>query len=359
MKKLIISCGSLVSGGAERVVSVLTPSFADHYESVKLCLWATKPVFYQIDRRVSVIDIEKESGSKSTLKKIIWFRHYILSESPDIILSFLYPWSMKVMTSLLFTKTTVIVAERQDPRFVRGGWLIKTLRHLLYLRAKGILVQTNENKKYYRGSLNKKTYAIYNPVGMSNEWVGKALTTAKENTIITVGRLNPAKNHILLINAFSLFVKKYPHYKLLIYGEGPLKDEIENYIRRKGLEDCVILKGAIKEVFSHMISAKVFVLSSIYEGMPNALIEAMCLGLPCVSTRVSGATELIKQGINGILIDNDEQQLAKALETLIDDSYSSRLAKNASQLYSQVELDTICNQWIDYLDTIYDGIQKN
>ena len=105
MRKLFISCGSMITGGAERVVSVLTTPFANHYETVKLCLWVTAPIFYPVDKRVSIIDIEKEAGSKNTIKKMLWLRRYIQSEAPDLILSFLYPWSMKVMMSLLFTKT--------------------------------------------------------------------------------------------------------------------------------------------------------------------------------------------------------------------------------------------------------------
>jgi len=354
--KLVISCATLGSGGAERVISVLTTPFADHFDSVIICLWISSPIFYKIDDRVEIVDIEKKAGSKSIIKKMIWFRRFIKNESPDLLLSFLYPWSMKVIMSLLFTKTPIVVAERQDPRVVRGGWLTKALRHLLYLRAKGILVQTNENKQYYTGRLNNKVFAIYNPVSMSEEWVGKALDSPKDDVIVTVGRLNPAKNHPLLINAFGEFVKKHPSYKLLIYGDGPLKNDMERLIDEKRLSERVLLKGATKDVFSQIVSAKAFVLSSDYEGMPNALIEAMCLGLPCISTKVSGATELIESDKNGLLIDSDAQQLIDALERVLDSAFSTSLSNNAVQVYEKVRLDSICKQWISYLDNFCNGV---
>lgn len=357
MSKLYISCATLGSGGAERVISVLSTPFADHYDTVKVFTWITAPVFYRVDSRVELIDIERESGSKSILRKMVWFRKHIKKESPDLLLSFLYPWSMKVLMALAFTRVPIVVAERQDPRIVRGGWLTKSLRHFLYLRTKGILVQTEENKQYYRGALNHRTYAIYNPVSLASEQIGKALVAPKTDTIVTVGRLDPAKNHFLLIDAFGLFSQAHPGYHLSIYGDGPLRSPIEKYIEEKGLQDMVELKGAKKDVISHIVSAKAFVLSSKYEGMPNALIEAMCVGLPCVSTKVSGATELIRSGENGILIDDDAQQLANALSSVVEDvPFAESLAGNAVRLYEKVNLNTICKQWIDYIDSIENGL---
>lgn len=349
-KKLYISCATLKSGGAERVISVLSGPFSEHFEKVKIFLWISAPIFYNIDTRVDIIDIEKKAKSKNILRKMIWFRSYIKKDAPDLLLSFLYPWSMKVIMSLMFTKIRVVVAERQDPRVVRGGWIIKSLRQLLYHRAKGILVQTNENRQYYGKRLYKRTHAIYNPVSMSEEWVGKALRTEKTNSIVTVGRLDPAKNHRLLIDAFDSFVKRHLDYKLYIYGEGSLRIEIDKLIVEKGLSDCVYLMGATKDIFAKILNSTAFVLSSNYEGMPNALIEAMCLGLPCISTRVSGATEIIKSGFNGILIENSVDQLVNALETIIDADYAAKLAENASYLYDKVRLDIICKQWIEYIE---------
>ena len=352
MRRLYLSCATLGAGGAERVISILSTPFAAHYNEVKICLWISAPIFYKIDERVTIVDIEKETGSKNILRKMLWFRKYIISESPDLILSFLYPWSMKVLISLAFIKVPVVVAERQDPRVVRGGWLIKQFRHLLYLNTKGILVQTIENKHYYTGRLKQKTFAIYNPVRIDQGWVGRALNTPKTDTIVTVGRLNVAKNHKLLINAFEKFVNKYPHYCLHIYGEGDLREELQNNIDAKGLHKHVYLMGNSNDVFADIISSKAFILSSTYEGMPNALLEAMCLGLPCISTKVSGATELIISGENGILVDSNEEALLDAMELITNSTYAVKLAKNATLLYNRVKVDCICNQWINYLDNL-------
>lgn len=349
-KHLYISCATLQSGGAERVISVLSGPFAEHFDKVKILLWISAPIFYNIDPRVEIVDIEKEAKTNNIVRKMLWFRSYIKKDAPDLLLSFLYPWSMKVIMSLMFTKIQIVVAERQDPRVVRGGRIIRLLRQLLYHRAKGILVQTNENRQYYGRKLYKRTHAIYNPVSMSEEWVGKALNTEKTKSIVTVGRLDPAKNHRLLVNAFDRFVKSHPGYRLFIYGEGPLRFEMDKLIVEKGLSDCVFIMGAKKDVYDKILNSTAFVLSSNYEGMPNALIEAMCLGLPCISTRVSGATELIKSGVNGLLIDNSVEQLINAFEAIMDAEYASEIAENATHLYEKVRLDEICKQWIEYIN---------
>lgn len=354
--KLFISAATLGAGGAERVISVLSTSFCDNFNDVRLLLWINRPFFYQVDPRVKIVDIETESGSQNLFVKMRWFRQYIKKENPNLLLSFLYPWSMKVIFSLLFAKVKIVVAERQDPRQVKGGQLTKIVRHILYLKTSGILVQTNENQKYYGGRLQKKVYTIYNPVIMDGNLVGKALASKKENIIVTVGRLDPAKNQKFLIETFASFHKLHPDYKLYIYGEGPLRNELESQIGHLGLNSTVVLKGNTPDVLSKIVTSKAFVLSSNYEGMPNALIEGMCLGLPCISTRVSGATELIDSGNNGLIIDiGNKKQLLEALESILNEKYAKVIAQNATHIYNITNKEFINKKWVDYIKKIIDN----
>ncbi len=353
-KKIFISCATLGSGGAERVISVLSSPFASHYENVKIILWICAPIFYEIDPRVEIVDVENEAKSTNLLKKMLWFRKYISKESPDLILSFLYPWSMKVLLSLLFKKVNVVVAERQDPRVVFGGYPVRILRDLLYIKTKGITVQTFENQQYYCSFLQHKLKTIYNPINMSKETVDKGLSTNKEDVIVTVGRLRKEKNHTLLINAFADFLKTHPSYILRIYGGGEEMDNLQRLISEMKLEGKVILMGKTNDVFSAIANSRVFILSSNYEGMPNALLEAMCIGLPCISTKVSGATELIQSGTNGLLVDvNNRKQLVDAMVDIVDSpEKAEKLAEKASELYNTIRLDIIQKEWTDYVDGI-------
>lgn len=353
-KKIFISCATLGSGGAERVISVLSSPFASHYDNVKIILWISAPIFYEIDPRVEIVDVEMEAKSTNLLKKMLWFRKYISKESPDLILSFLYPWSMKVLLSLLFKKVNVVVAERQDPRVVFGGYPVRILRDLLYIKTKGITVQTFENQQYYCSFLQHKLKTIYNPINMPQETVGRGLSTTKEDSLVTVGRLRKEKNHTLLICAFADFLKTHPSYILRIYGGGEEMDNLQHFISEMKLEGKVILMGKTNDVFSAIANSRVFILSSNYEGMPNALLEAMCIGLPCISTKVSGATELIQSGTNGLLVDvNNRKQLVDAMVDIVDNpEKAEKLAEKASELYNTIRLDIIQKEWTDYVDDI-------
>ena len=161
------------------------------------------------------------------------------------------------------------------------------------------------------------------------------------------------KNQLLLLKAFKRVVSIRPEYKLVIYGDGPERPMLEKYILENGMVDIVDLPGSVKNIYDIIADAEIFVMSSNFEGMPNALIEAMCLGLACISTKVSGATDLIQDGVNGDLVDiGDEQGLAEKIIRLIDDEKRRKAyAINAMQLNELLNTERIVKQWLDYMRT--------
>ena len=160
---------------------------------------------------------------------------------------------------------------------------------------------------------------IYNPIFLPKEYVGKAIGTEKKNRIVSVARITKQKNPEMLIRAFKKFYIKHSDYTLTMYGNGEDRDYVLDLINKEGLSSCVFLPGAKNNIWDEIADAKCFVMTSWYEGMPNALLEALCLGLPCVSTKVSGAVDLINNGENGILIDlDDDESFAEALSQVID-----------------------------------------
>ena len=351
-KTLLVSCATLSSGGSERVLSILSNCFANEYEKVIYVMWVHRPIFFKVDERIHLVDLEEEAGTKNIVKKMIWFRKFVYKTKPDLILSFLYPWSMKVISSLMFTPFKIIVSERRDARFVRGGEPVRMLRNLLYHRACGIVLQTDSNKQYYRGKLTKKLKVIYNPLQIENQYLGLGLKTKKEDVVVAVGRLRFEKNYEYLIRSFNKFHLSHPTFRLIIYGEGEERDKLTNLIHELKLDNHVLLPGRTKEVFAKIADARIYVLSSVFEGMPNALLEAMCTGLPCISTKVSGATELIKNRVNGILVDNgDEMQLANAMGYLADNpEFAHNLATEAVKLIDIINVKKISNEWLEYLN---------
>lgn len=353
-ESLYFSIGTLSSGGAERVVSILVNKLINKDFDITIFLWIGSNVFYDIDKRVKIISIEKECGSKNILKKTLWFRSFIKNNPPSLILSFLAIFNILVLASLVGIRVKKVVCERNDPRYTPfWGWL-RRVRNVIYYLADGVLTQTDNNKSYFSKRLQKKIKVIYNPILMDYDLVGSALWANKDNSIISVARLEPQKNQKMLIRAFSLFSLKHPTYKLVIYGKGKSHDELTKYIKDLNLEKKICLAGVTQDIFDKMKVADIFVLSSYFEGMPNTLLEAMCVGLPCISTKVSGAVDLIRDGENGYLVDiDDAYTMAEKMDTLATSkAHRNELGLNASGLYKKLNIDVIYKEWETYINEV-------
>ena len=162
----------------------------------------------------------------------------------------------------------------------------------------------------------------------------------------------PQKNQKMLIEAFSKIHSNYPEYQLVIYGEGKLRHQLQEQIDLLGLQERISLPGSRSDVLEQIKDASLFVLPSDFEGMPNVLIEAMALGLPCISTDCpcGGPRELIQNGVNGILISvGDVEALACEMSKVLDDSeMSALLGKNAVQIREKLNMEKIGKEWLTF-----------
>lgn len=347
MKRYVFFDATLLQGGAERVISLLTKEMAEKGLPVKILLYQDVQPFYTIDPRVEIVYVCKETGSRNVLKNLLWMRRFY-RDNADVVISFLAMYNVLTLLATLGGRQTVIVADRNDPRHVPGKGPLRKLRDFLYRFADGVIVQTKHNQVYFSAAVQKKSTIIYNPVDLGGK-AGIALETPKRRRIVSVGRLMPQKNQCLLLEAFAKVREKFPEYTLTIYGEGPHRQTLEERIARLGLEGQVFLPGSVKDVHERITDADVFVMSSDYEGMPNALIEAMCLGLPVISTAVSGATDLIQSGHNGLLVNcGDTDALAEAMEQLLG-SREKREAfgREAEKLNDKLKIEDITRQWLE------------
>ena len=181
---------------------------------------------------------------------------------------------------------------------------------------------------------------------MGKQCVGQDVE--KENTVISVGRLEKQKDFVTLIKSYKAVAEKHPSWKLKIFGQGNRREELQNLIRKENLEKNVKLCGVTHTPFLEMKKAKVFVLSSFYEGFPNVLCEAMHAGLPCISTRCEcGPSELIDDGRSGFLVPiGNVDVLSEKIMTLIEDeNLRNELGKNAEIATERLKLETICRKW--------------
>lgn len=351
-KRYIFFVGTLSNGGAERVISILASHMAAQGMPTEIVTYYDRPVFYQLHPKVMLTSVEACTGKSGKFDNLLWLRRYF-KENAKVVLSFLAPFNMLALLVSVGLKTPVIVADRNDPTRVPGNVVLRKLRDFLYRFADYIVVQTKNNQQYFSAAVQKKSTVIYNPVECAREQ-GCALQCEKKKQIVTAGRLLPQKNQKLLLAAFSDIAKKYPQYQLVIYGEGSEREVLEQEAQRLGIENQVVFEGKVADLHERMKSAELFVLSSDYEGMPNALIEAMCLGLPVISTKVSGATDLIEDGKNGLLVERkDRKALAEAMERLImEEAFRTQLAFEAAKLSEQLLPEVILKQWLEMIGRI-------
>ena len=348
MKRTVFFVSSLGDGGAQRVISILSEKMAEQGMSVEIVTYYDIPPVYSICPEVKVTCVEKCTGKKDVPHNLLWLRKYF-KENAEIVLSFLAPFNMIALVAVMGTKVPIVVADRNDPAKVPVNPVIRIARDLLYGFADQVVVQTEANKAYFK-RLQKKTVVIYNPVDLK-EYTGVALNAEKEKVIVSAGRLMPQKNQKMLLDAFYAISEKFPEYQLVIYGEGSYRNELENYVNTLGIGQKVLMPGSVTDLYDRIKTADLFVLSSNYEGMPNALIEAMCLGMPVISTKVSGATDLIQNGENGLLVDvGNAKELAEAMEKLLSNSETrTYMAAEAVKLADKLLPEEILKQWMEII----------
>ena len=344
--KVVFFIGALGNGGAERVISILTRHLATVGVPVEIVLYYDREPFYEIHSDVRITYIERETKSKNIIKNTLWLRRYF-KKNADLVVSFLAQFNMIALTAAFATGIPVIVADRNDPRFMPMQAPLRWARNLLYHLADQVIVQTQHNKSYFSKSLQKKCKIIYNPVDLG-EKRGLALGMEKRPRIVSVARLMEQKNQLMLLDAFSSIKRTFPNHTLTIYGDGPFREVLERRVEELSLRDSVLLPGKVQNVFDCIADAELFVLSSDFEGMPNALIEAMCLGLPVISTAVSGATDLILDGQNGLLTPvGDTQRLAACMMRMLEDAQLRQTcAQEALKINDQLCVERIVCQWL-------------
>lgn len=351
-KKIVIVTRSMASGGAERVIAQLANYFVNDNIICEIITTESLKVEYKLDPRIKLDDIGRQSNNKvnDRIKRYHILRKKIISEQPDVVLTMPEDTGIYVILSLIGTHIPVYVSERNNPWVMPDVKITRLLRKVSYPFAKGIIFQTKMAQSFFHKSIQKKSVVLSNPVDASR--IPEPYVGERRKVIAAVGRLAPQKNFDLLIDAFKNFYDLHSDYRLNIYGEGPLRDHIQEKIDNYGLHDIAVLKGHSSHVLDEIREDTMFVLSSDYEGMPNALIEAMCMGMPVISTDCpsGGPRELIENGINGILVPvNDKKELSNGMSRLIETDLNDRLGKEAYNLRKILTDKQVFTNWEKYL----------
>lgn len=355
--RILFNTMGLGKGGAERVISLLANSLVKENE-VAIIMNINSEIEYDFDNRIQIIPLVKnDSPFLRKLRRISIFiiekmKKIICEFEPDIIISFLPEPSFRVLFLKKYSKKIknipIIVSVRNDPVIEYKNPLFYHLMKLLYPSSDELVLQTNDSKDYFIKNINKIGFVIPNPVSdmfLTNRYTGK-----RKKEIVAVGRLETQKNYKNMIKAFKIVNTKHPDYVLKIYGDGILKDEIQNYINSLNLNKKVLLMGKTDDVKNAIYCATAFVMSSDFEGMPNSLLEAACLGVPCISTNCpcGGPKEILKDGKNGVLVPvNDCNSLADGICKIIEDKeFADRISKNSNASSFNYKKEKILKMWI-------------
>ena len=352
--KVLIVISGLGAGGAERVASTMANYWAGQGRRVGLMTLASlQEDHYQLDAAVTRLSLDiiwpsrnSWHGVKSNLRRVRMSRRAILGFDPDLVVSFIEGTNVLVIGALLFSKIPVIVSERTDPRHHPVDRVRRIARRFLYPLAESVVVQTNSVAVWGRRVTSARRVSVLaNP--LSN--LPKAPPYEdRPRQILAVGRLTESKGFGLLIRAFAASQLRKDGWTLTILGEGPQRSALENLVEGYGLSAQVSLPGVEPAPWRRLQRARVFVLSSRYEGFPNALLEAMAMGCACISTDCpSGPGEIIHHGDDGILIAVDDVNgLVAALNDLGGDTGKAlQLSECAVRVRERFALERIMADW--------------
>jgi glycosyltransferase involved in cell wall biosynthesis len=345
-RKILIVTNSLHNGGAQRVAVRLANALAENND-VLFLPFSTEQA-YTLTENVRFLDwgvgrMRKTGffGPITILISKVWgvcyFSYIRLREKPEVTLSFLR--KPDILNIFALGGGMKVLTERNNPLGKGEEYFKSSCR--AFRKADKVVFQSNAIMNMFPETIRKKGVVIPNPV----EATCKASPSSKR--IVTVGRLHPQKNHELLIRSFAMFLNSHPDYTLHIYGNGDMAGVMDDYIKSLSLDGKVFLEGFKKDVHKAIADAEMFVMSSNHEGMPNALLEAMMMGLPCITTSFEGADEFFSGTGSCIMVPlRDEVALADAMSKLADDEvFRTSLAARGEEYARKYSFENIIPLW--------------
>lgn len=352
-KKVIFMLPNLGAGGAERVVTILSRGLREKGLAVDIVMMLSELVQYPVPDGVGLVSLRTQGMSQLARLRVV--RDYFRKQKKEFQNVVAVPFQDNCLNYALAASVglgiPVVACERNNPYRKGREGLARRKAIAPYALAKRCVFQTPDAQDYYGPAVGRKSTVILNPLTLPDtlRWRGRG-----SRRILSVGRLDPQKNQKILIEAFAGLHEKFPEYTLEIYGEGALRPQLQAQIDSLGLEKAVFLRGHCPDIPGELVQAAMFVLPSDYEGMSNALMEALAVGMPVVTTDhpIGGARMLVENGVSGLMTPvGDAQALQTAMERLLREPGLARsLGENAVRVREKLAVDTILRQWMDVIN---------
>lgn len=352
MEHICFVIGAMNYSGADKVLSIIASEFAKKGYRVSVILLEDEVGSVRSENGITTYGT-KATGNKINriLKRWKNIRNVVKQLSPDVVVSFGSVCNVNTIPAMFGVSIPLVVCERNDPVYDPRKQSEKFVRWILYRFASGYVFQTERIKDYFAKSIGKRAAVIANPVIDSGiRW---DINNTKKS-IATVARLdNFQKDHCIMFKAFAKFLKTNPGYTLDIYGDGSDRKLYKKIIEEMGMQGKIVLHGKSLKPLESIRTSEVFLLTSKYEGMPNALMEALSIGMPCVSTDCGGggAAELCAMTNSGEIVDvGDVEAIAEALSHLVNDNQLKIVfSKNALCINQLCAKEKIAKKWETYL----------
>ena len=354
-KKIMFVLPRMNGGGAERVISILANRLCDRRDVTVLVL-VSQESFYSLDDRVRFISADFKvnrtnrffriiSLAANFLRSVFFVRKQISKINPHIVFSVLEETDIVTYLAMLGKKETArVCSERNDP--TKRSRLMQFILKKIYQNSDCLVCQSATVSDFYSNVPDSRKKVIPNPVDFSK--YPERVSEGEKKRVVGVGRLREQKNFRMLIDSFALVAEQHSDVDLVIYGEGSQREELERRISELGLEGRVELPGASRQVLADIRDATVFVMSSDYEGFPNALVEAIAVGVPVISTDFPTgiARDIIKEDVGIVIPCGDKNALANALETLLSQPEKRRyIRENGYKSVCEFETDKVVEMW--------------
>lgn len=348
------------AGGAERVAATLSGAWAQHGHRVTLVptYCGKGKLFYELDPQVQLVWLADRMGQVgrtplAPLIKLAALRRLVKEERPDVIVSFLTNVNVMAILATRGLDVPLIVCERTNPGFSSSaGPTLQRLRRWLYPRASMVTVQAEASLSAMKECVPglQRLAVVPNPLPPDLPAPRIHGTEAPaRHRLVAMGRFVPSKRFGELIVLFERLAPQFPDWDLYIWGDGPLRPQLQLKLEETGYADRVFLPGRTATPWAELLASDLFVLSSEVEGFPNALIEAMALGLPCVSVDCpSGPREITRDGEDARLVPLfDDGALQQALAELMADTQErARLgAAGAQSVRARYGVAQVLAQW--------------